>query len=192
VIRDILEALPEPVLIVEHGRVALANAAARAILGEAIEGEDVRGTLPQPAAIERLLSPGELMARVSAVLRRVRPALAGELLSYGDLEVDVTAHKVRRAGRSVPLGPTEFRLLRHLLEHPGRVFSRERLLPSVWPDNREIEDRTVDVTCGGCAKRSTRGPAGRHRDGSIGRLFARLGRGRMSRGVIKLSWNRRG
>jgi two-component system phosphate regulon response regulator PhoB len=90
-------------------------------------------------------SPRELIARVGAVLRRVRPALAGESLSYADLEMDVAAHKVRRDGRSVPLGPTEFRLLRHFLEHPGRVFSREQLLDSVWAHDTEIELRTVDV-----------------------------------------------
>src|SRR4051812_29069945 len=81
--------------------------------------------------VTKPFSPGELIARVGAVLRRVRPALAGEALSYDDLEMDVVAHKVRRGGTIVPLGPTEFRLLRHLLEHPGRVFSRERLLHAV-------------------------------------------------------------
>jgi two-component system phosphate regulon response regulator PhoB len=90
-------------------------------------------------------SPRELLARLSAVLRRVRPALAGEALRYADIEMDVVAHKVRRDGRPVPLGPTEFRLLRHFLEHPGRVFSRERLLDGVWPHDSDIELRTVDV-----------------------------------------------
>jgi len=59
--------------------------------------------------------------------------------------MDVAAHKVRRGGDPVALGPTEFRLLRHFLEHPGRVFSRERLLDSVWGQDSEIELRTVDV-----------------------------------------------
>lgn len=90
-------------------------------------------------------SPRELIARVGAVLRRVRPALAGETLSYADLEMDVTAHKVRRGGRPISLGPTEFRLLRHFLEHPSRVFSREQLLDSVWAHDSDIELRTVDV-----------------------------------------------
>jgi two-component system, OmpR family, phosphate regulon response regulator PhoB len=90
-------------------------------------------------------SPRELIARIAAVLRRVRPALAGEMLRYADIEMDVVAHKVRRDGKGVPLGPTEYRLLRHFLEHPGRVFSRERLLDSVWPHDHDIELRTVDV-----------------------------------------------
>jgi two-component system phosphate regulon response regulator PhoB len=95
--------------------------------------------------VTKPFSPNELIARVAAVLRRVRPALAGETLRYADLEMDVAAHKVRRGGRPVALGPTEFRLLKHLLEHPGRVFSRERLLDSVWSHDAEIDARTVDV-----------------------------------------------
>jgi two-component system phosphate regulon response regulator PhoB len=95
--------------------------------------------------VTKPFSPRELMARVAAVLRRIRPGLAGEQLVYADLEMDVAAHKVRRAGMPVPLGPTEFRLLKHFLEHPGRVFSRERLLDTVWSHDTDIELRTVDV-----------------------------------------------
>jgi two-component system phosphate regulon response regulator PhoB len=95
--------------------------------------------------VTKPFSPRELMARVSAVLRRIRPGLAGEQLSYGDLEMDVAAHKVRRDGKPLSLGPTEFRLLKHFLEHPGRVFSRERLLDAVWSHDSDIELRTVDV-----------------------------------------------
>jgi len=95
--------------------------------------------------VTKPFSPRELVARVGAVLRRVRPALAGEQLIYSDIEMDTVSHKVRRAGMSVPLGPTEFRLLKHFLEHPGRVFSRERLLDSVWGRDSDIEPRTVDV-----------------------------------------------
>jgi two-component system, OmpR family, phosphate regulon response regulator PhoB len=95
--------------------------------------------------VTKPFSPRELLARVGAVLRRVRPALAGEQLSYGDIEMDVTAHRVRRAGKAVQLGPTEFRLLRHLLENPGRVFSRERLLDAAWARDADIDARTVDV-----------------------------------------------
>ena len=95
--------------------------------------------------VTKPFSPRELIARVGAVLRRVRPALAGEQLTYADLEMDIVSHKVKRGGQTVPLGPTEFRLLRHFLEHPGRVFSRERLLDSVWGHDSDIELRTVDV-----------------------------------------------
>lgn len=95
--------------------------------------------------VTKPFSPRELVARAAAVLRRLRPALAGEVLTYGDIVMDSVAHKVRRAGISVPLGPTEFRLLRHFLEHPGWVFSRERLLDSVWGQDSDIELRTVDV-----------------------------------------------
>lgn len=90
-------------------------------------------------------SPRELLARVNAVLRRVRPALAGEALRYADIEMDTVSHRVRRSGKAITLGPTEYRLLRHFLEHPGHVFSRERLLDSVWGHDSDIEARTVDV-----------------------------------------------
>jgi two-component system phosphate regulon response regulator PhoB len=95
--------------------------------------------------VTKPFSPRELIARVGAVLRRVRPALAAEQLAYADLQMDVESHRVRRGGRPVQLGPTEFRLLRHFLEHPGRVFSRERLLDSVWQHDPDIDARTVDV-----------------------------------------------
>ena len=95
--------------------------------------------------VTKPFSPRELVARVGAVLRRVRPALAGEQLAYADLEMDVAGHRVRRSGEQVALGPTEFRLLKHFLEHPGRVFSRERLLDAVWSHDPDIDSRTVDV-----------------------------------------------
>jgi two-component system phosphate regulon response regulator PhoB len=95
--------------------------------------------------VTKPFSPRELVARVSAVLRRLRPALAGELLSYADIELDSVAHKVIRGGQTVNMGPTEFRLLRHFMEHPGRVFSRGQLLDSVWGQDSDIELRTVDV-----------------------------------------------
>jgi two-component system phosphate regulon response regulator PhoB len=95
--------------------------------------------------VTKPFSPRELVARVGAVLRRVRPALAGEALIYADIEMDTVGHKVKRSGSMVALGPTEFRLLKHFLEHPGWVFSRERLLDSVWGHDSDIEPRTVDV-----------------------------------------------
>ena len=95
--------------------------------------------------VTKPFSPRELVARVSAVLRRLRPALAGEMLTYADIELDSVAHKVIRGGQTVSMGPTEFRLLRHFMEHPGRVFSRGQLLDSVWGQDSDIELRTVDV-----------------------------------------------
>lgn len=90
-------------------------------------------------------SPSELVARVRAVLRRTRPAFDQDLLTYGDIAMDLTTHRVSRAAAPVELGPTEFSLLRFLMEHPGRVFSREQLLDSVWGHDAYIEPRTVDV-----------------------------------------------
>lgn len=90
-------------------------------------------------------SPRELLARVSAVLRRVRPALAGETIEVGDLKLDPVAHKVVRGGQPVQIGPTEYRLIKYFMEHPSRVFSRGQLLDAVWGTESEIEERTVDV-----------------------------------------------
>ena len=95
--------------------------------------------------ITKPFSPSELMARVRAVLRRSRPAAADEVLSHGGLVIDLAAHRVLRNGRPVHLGPTEFRLLRFLMQRPGRVYSREQLLDAVWGAEIYVEPRTVDV-----------------------------------------------
>ncbi|MEP3051250.1 MAG: phosphate regulon transcriptional regulator PhoB [Erythrobacter sp.] len=90
-------------------------------------------------------SPRELLARVAAVMRRVRPALAGEVIEVGDIKLDPVAFKVQRGDRTLQLGPTEYRLLKFFMESPGRVFSRGQLLDSVWGTGSDIELRTVDV-----------------------------------------------
>ena len=95
--------------------------------------------------VTKPFSPRELLARVSAVLRRVRPALAGELLEVGDIKLDPVAHRVERSGNQLSVGPTEYRLLKFFMESPGRVFSRGQLLDGVWGTGSEIEERTVDV-----------------------------------------------
>ena len=95
--------------------------------------------------VTKPFSPRELVARVNAIMRRIRPALAGEVLEVGDLTLDATAHRATRRGKALALGPTEFRLLRHFMEHPGRVFSRGQLLDAVWGNDSDIELRTVDV-----------------------------------------------
>lgn len=98
--------------------------------------------------INKPFSVAELKARVKAVMRRIRPALADEIVKYSDIEVDRVSHRVRRAGNEIHLGPTEFRLLDHLIQHPGRVFSREQLLDAVWGNDVYVEARTVDVHVG--------------------------------------------
>jgi two-component system phosphate regulon response regulator PhoB len=98
--------------------------------------------------ITKPFSMTELLARLRAVMRRIRPALADDKLVVGDILVDRVAHRVRRAGREVHLGPTEFRILDHLMQHPGRVFSREQLLDAVWGSDVYVEARTVDVHIG--------------------------------------------
>lgn len=110
------------------------------------EGDRVRGLdAGADDYVSKPFSPTELVARIRAVLRRIRPALADEALSYADIVMDLVAHRVTRDGKPVHLGPTEFRLLRHFMEHPGRVFSREQLLDSVWGKDVYVEARTVDV-----------------------------------------------
>jgi two-component system, OmpR family, phosphate regulon response regulator PhoB len=96
--------------------------------------------------VTKPFSVDELVARIRAVLRRVRPAFAEEVLTFKDLSMDLVGHRVWRGPREVHLSPTEFRLLRQLLESPGRVFSRDQLLDLVWGRDQEVELRTVDVT----------------------------------------------
>ncbi len=96
--------------------------------------------------ITKPFSIDELVARMRAVLRRVRPVFAEEVLTFADLVMDLAAHRVTRSGREVHLSPTEFRLLRQLLESPGRVFSRGQLLDLVWGRDQDVELRTVDAT----------------------------------------------
>jgi two-component system phosphate regulon response regulator PhoB len=90
----------------------------------------------------------EMAARVRAVLRRIRPGLAEDRIRQGDIVIDRSAHRVKRGGKDVHLGPTEFRLLDYFMQHPGRVFSREQLLNAVWGSDVYVETRTVDVHIG--------------------------------------------
>ena len=90
----------------------------------------------------------ELFARVRAVLRRIRPGLAEDTVTVGDISIDRVAHRVIRCEQEIHLGPTEFRLLDYLMQHPGRVFSREQLLDAVWGSDVYVEARTVDVHIG--------------------------------------------
>jgi len=110
------------------------------------EGDRVRG-LDSGADdyVVKPFSPNELIARLRAVIRRARPASTAETLRFSDLSLDLSAHKVARDNKPIHLGPTEFRLLRFLMERPGRVFSREQLLDAVWGRDAEVELRTVDV-----------------------------------------------
>ena len=90
-------------------------------------------------------SPKELIARVHAVLRRVRPATTADVLTFEDLTLDRTARRVWRGETELHLGPTEFRLLDHFMQSPGRVYPREQLLDAVWGRDADVELRTVDV-----------------------------------------------
>lgn len=86
-----------------------------------------------------------LLARMRALLRRASAVPAKGQLSFHDISLDLSAHRVNRNGRPVHLGPTEFRLLEFFMQHPRRVFSREEVLDAVWGPDIHVEPRTVDV-----------------------------------------------
>lgn len=90
----------------------------------------------------------ELFARTRSLLRRAKPSLLQDIITQGDIEVDMQAFRVKRGESTVHLGPTEFRLLEHFIKNPGRVFSREQLLDKVWGRDVYVEARTVDVHIG--------------------------------------------
>ncbi|TDR84537.1 phosphate regulon transcriptional regulator PhoB [Enterovirga rhinocerotis] len=98
--------------------------------------------------IVKPFSVPEMLARVRALLRRVKPSEIAERLVLGDIELDRVQHRVRRGGQDLHLGPTEFRLLEFLMRQPGRVFSREQLLDGVWGRDVYLDERTVDVHVG--------------------------------------------
>ncbi|MFZ5836174.1 MAG: phosphate regulon transcriptional regulator PhoB [Pseudomonadota bacterium] len=110
------------------------------------ESDRVRGL--ETGADDYLVKPfsqAELIARIRALLRRTRPGLDAEHLSYSGIVMDIGSHRVSRDSVPVQLGPTEFRMLRFFLERPGRVYSREQLLDQVWGRDVYVESRTVDV-----------------------------------------------
>jgi len=109
--------------------------------------------------IVKPFSVPELLARVSALLRRSSPERIADILSFGELQLDREKKRVSRNGHAIDLGPTEFRLLEFLMERPGRVFSREQLLDGVWGRDVYIDERTVDVHVGRLRKALNRGHA---------------------------------
>ena len=94
--------------------------------------------------ITKPFSPAELIARIKALLRRSSSS-ADQILEFEDIKIVTNQHKVYRGGARVHLGPLEYKLLKHFLENPGRVFSREQLLDSVWGHGIYVEQRTVDT-----------------------------------------------
>jgi len=109
--------------------------------------------------VTKPFSTPELLARIRAILRRTKPEVVSSLLKAGDIELDRTTHRVRRATREIHLGPTEFRLLEFLMQSPGRVFTREQLLDGVWGRDVYVDERTVDVHIGRLRKAVNRGRA---------------------------------
>ena len=87
----------------------------------------------------------ELLARIKAVLRRSNPEIVSDSLEFEDLSLDRVEKRVFRDNLEIKLGPTEFRLLEFFLMNPKRVYSRDQILENVWPNNINVESRTIDV-----------------------------------------------
>jgi two-component system phosphate regulon response regulator PhoB len=141
-----------------RSRPATRNLPINMLTAKAEETDRIRGL--DTGADDYLTKPfsiSELTARIRAVMRRIRPALAEDRVDIGNISVDRSAHRVTRNQVEVHLGPTEFRLLDYFIQHPGRVFSREQLLDAVWGSDVYVETRTVDVHIGRLRKALLKG-----------------------------------
>ena len=113
------------------------------------ESDRVRGL--STGADDYLVKPfstPEFLARVKALLRRVKPEVLSSVLKVSDIVLDREQHRIYRGKDELHLGPTEYRLLEFLMQNPGRVFSRTQLLDKVWGETNYIDERTVDVHVG--------------------------------------------
>ncbi len=132
-----------------RGRMDMRNVPIIMLTARGEESDRIRGLdTGADDYITKPFSMTELLARLRAVMRRVRPGLAEDVVKLGDITMDRATRRVRRANRDIHLGPTEYRLLDHLMQFPGRVFSREQLLDTVWGSDVYVEARTVDVHVG--------------------------------------------
>ena len=106
------------------------------VLGLNVGADDY---LPKP------FSNLELIARVNALLRRSKPSVAEDVISFQDLKIDRLQRKVFRGNVEIKLGPTEYKLINFFVKNPSRVYSREQLLENIWTSSINVELRTVDV-----------------------------------------------
>ena len=145
-------------VLVRHARERQLRTSVLMITARGEEEERVRGLATgADDYVVKPFSMPELVARIQALLRRANPQLVTNTLKAGDLELDRQSHRVRRAGRDLHLGPTEYRLLEYLMRHPGRVYTREQLLDGVWGNDVYVDERTVDVHVGRLRKAINRG-----------------------------------
>jgi two-component system phosphate regulon response regulator PhoB len=122
------------------------------------EAEKIRGLATgADDYVVKPFSVPELLARARTVLRRVNPEAVADVLTIGDIMLDRVARRVSRNRRDVNLSPTEFRLLEHLMQTPGRVYARSQLLDAVWGRDIYVDERTVDVHVGRLRKSLQRG-----------------------------------
>jgi two-component system phosphate regulon response regulator PhoB len=122
------------------------------------EADRVRGlTTGADDYVVKPFSVNEVVARVRALLRRMAPDLVSDKLEFEDIELDRSAHRVRRGSRDLRLGPTEYRMLLHMMENRGRVLSRQQLIDGVWGRDGDVDERTVDVHIGRVRKALVQG-----------------------------------
>ena len=95
--------------------------------------------------ITKPFSPAELIARIKALLRRANTDSNNSVLTYGNIKMDTGTHRVYCCDQEAKLGPREYRILEFLMRNPGRVYSRQQILDSVWGTNVYVTDRTIDV-----------------------------------------------
>ena len=113
------------------------------------EADRIRGlSIGADDYVVKPFSVNEVVARVRALLRRSAPDLIADQLTFDDIELDRMGHRVKRAGRDVRLGPTEYRLLEHMMANRARVLSRQQLMNGVWGRDGDVDERTIDVHIG--------------------------------------------
>lgn len=153
----VLDCRPDSFLVIEtHDRLKkhdrTKNIPVITLIGPGAEREHVRLLKSGVEGVfTRPISPAKLVRRIRmgpVKFRPARSAMGGALLTYADVEIDLDTYRVHRNGIEIHLSPTEFRLLQHFMQNPGRVFTRDELIGTAWKENVHVGPRTVDVHIG--------------------------------------------